>query len=647
MADLRTQSKEKKMKKIFLLNMPFANLSLPSIGLTQLKSVVDSTFKEEVSVEVVYFNQDFAHYVGGLMQHRRIIDSPNAHTSGLGDWFFRHSAFPEQPDNAEAYFQRYYPHRDDQTKDFLRLIEDKRLGLDDFFDSQIAKYGMGDAFVVGFTSMFSQTAACLAMAKRLKLHNPDIITVIGGANCESPMGKELAKNVEQIDFVFSGPALKSFPQFLRHLMDGEFDKCQQINGVLTKQNCGPRPPVVQIGQQCGTARDVGDELDINTKIELDYDAFLNTYAANFPRAKQPTLTFETSRGCWWGEKAHCTFCGLNGAGMTYRAMNPDMALEQFSTLFKYAHRTQRFECVDNILPKSYLKDVLPNIETPGDAIIFYEVKADLLEADMQVLAKARVKEIQPGIEALATSTLKLMKKGTTAFHNLDLLKNCISYNIKPAWNLLVGFPGEGKEVYEKYVRDLPLLTHLYPPSGVHPVRFDRYSPYFNKAAEYGLNLDPIEFYSYVYPFNKESLTNMAYYFMDMNTSAEYSTTMIRWIGKLRVIFDSWQTKWNVAEPAKRPQLYFKQEGDATVIYDSRFDQAVEHRPGENALAVLQSAVKPQSVVGFAKSLAHLPNLDVEKEIAWLRERGLLFEEGNRFMSLVLPRSQAESALAYA
>ena len=26
----------------------------------------------------------------------------------------------------------------------------------------------------------------------------------------------------------------------------------------------------------------------------------------------PTLLFETSRGCWWGAKSHCTFCGLNG-----------------------------------------------------------------------------------------------------------------------------------------------------------------------------------------------------------------------------------------------------------------------------------------------------------------------------------------------
>jgi magnesium-protoporphyrin IX monomethyl ester (oxidative) cyclase len=39
---------------------------------------------------------------------------------------------------------------------------------------------------------------------------------------------------------------------------------------------------------------------------------------------------ETSRGCWWGQKQHCTFCGLNGAGMTYRSKSPERVVREFS-----------------------------------------------------------------------------------------------------------------------------------------------------------------------------------------------------------------------------------------------------------------------------------------------------------------------------
>src|SRR4029079_11456522 len=69
---------------------------------------------------------------------------------------------------------------------------------------------------------------------------------------------------------------------------------------------------------------------------------------------KPRLMFETSRGCWWGEKSHCTFCGLNGATMSFRAKSEARALAELS----YLH--ERFpECgvsvTDNILDMKYFR----------------------------------------------------------------------------------------------------------------------------------------------------------------------------------------------------------------------------------------------------------------------------------------------------
>ena len=154
--------------------------------------------------------------------------------------------------------------------------------------------------------------------------------------------------------------------------------------------------------------------------------------------------------------------------MGYRAMKPLVAIQLFKVLFKYSGIVAQLQAVDNILPKSYLAEVLPFLDTPSNMDIFYEVKADLSDENVETLARARVKSIQPGIEALATSTLKLMKKGTTAFQNIKLLKSCALHGVVPAWNLLVGFPGETKDVYRRYVDVIPLLTHLHPPSGSFP-----------------------------------------------------------------------------------------------------------------------------------------------------------------------------------
>src|SRR5829696_5707902 len=211
--------------------------------------------------------------------------------------------------------------------------------------------------------------------------------------------------------------------------------------------------------------------------------------------------------------------------------------------------------------------------------IFSEVKANLTKHNVEVLSKAGVKSIQPGVESLATSTLKLMKKGTSSFQNLILLKNCLFYGVTPVWNLLMGFPGEKEEVYRKYVEDIPLLVHLPPPTGAYPVRFDRYSPYFVEAEEYKLDLHPLDYYSLIYPFEENDLENMAYFFADTNVDAEYTQTTSRWIGRVREQVTRWVDKWRQPSRATIPKLFFKEERDGTIILDTRFGDAIEHDMG--------------------------------------------------------------------
>jgi hypothetical protein len=75
------------MYRIALINMPFAKLPLPSIALTQLKAVVESQFKEQVSINLLYLNHDFANYLGLDLYHL-IVNSTESQNSGLGDGSF-------------------------------------------------------------------------------------------------------------------------------------------------------------------------------------------------------------------------------------------------------------------------------------------------------------------------------------------------------------------------------------------------------------------------------------------------------------------------------------------------------------------------------------------------------------------------------
>lgn len=637
------------MFRVDLANLPFASLSLPSIALMQLEEVTKRRFGDEVSTDIHYLNHAFAEYFG-VEEYQELSNSVRHVTSGVGDWFFRHVAFPELEDNADAYFRRYYRSSDDEA--FRETILERREGAEREVDRLIDERDLASADVVGLTSMFSTHGAALALTRKIKERDPSTVTVLGGANCEAPMGRVIADEVDWVDFVFSGPALRSFPRFLEHQRAGEEEKCHRIDGVFSARNRTEEPEddMIETASAAGngdgsadegvpTVAALGEELPIEeTPHGLDYQPFLEKMDERFPDEQvERQLLFETSRGCWWGEKAHCTFCGLNGATMNYRSLDSEAAREVFDSLFEYAPYASEIQlhCVDNIIPKPYFDEVLPDLDTPDNMNLFYEVKANLSREQVRVMAEARVDHFQPGIEALSTDVLKLMRKGTTAFVNLELLKHCRRYDVMPAWNLLVGFPGEPEEVYETYLDDLPLLTHLPPPTGVFPIRFDRYSPYFTTTDAYDLDLAPLDFYELTYPFDEDRLETLAYYFQDKSGDADYRRHVVEYLPALRERLEDWKAGWS-GDGAQPPRLALHRRDGSPWIRDSRpaFDDEYPIDPEE--ARVLEAMGEMTKIQLLADDLPSFEESRLERVVAGLEQRGLVFTEEDRLMSLVLP-----------
>lgn len=630
------------MLKVKLINLPFADVAIPSIALAQLKGICEKKFGEKIQVDIYYLNNDFANYLT-LHHYNFISSSGGTNNSGFGDWFFRQEAFPDLKDNTQSYLMRYGALIGmDYLQENGEFLLEKRLGLGAFMENLINTYELVDADVVGFTSMFMQNVACIAMARMIKNLNPNIIMIMGGANCETPMGEELVKNVKFIDYVFSGTALKSFPVFLESIMNGNYTDAESINGVFTYKNSYRKVKdkarvIVKNGGEIETIGPIGDELSINECVPLDYDSFLDAYQRSFPDIHyKPYLLFETSRGCWWGAKAHCTFCGLNGGGMAYRAMKDEYAINMLNELFaRYGDRVKHFSCVDNIIPREYIENVFPHLTKPDDITIFYEVKADLSERDMKILSEAGVVEMQPGIESLATSTLKLMKKGTTSFNNIRFLQNAVLYSILPKWNLLIGFPGEEELVYEKYYKDLALFHHLPPPSGVFPVRFDRYSPYYTQAEAYKLDLHPLDYYALTYPFPKDVLNEMAYYFSDHNYTADYIRITGKWLKKLEQRLQDWKDRWANIDQETLPKLYTYQKNEQYFLYDSRSSQTKISALTINEKRILDSLNQKMNKEGLITVLKDIDPNSIIESMNRLIQLGSLFEENGSYMNLAL------------
>lgn len=623
--------------RLALVVMPVVNVDRPSISLTKLRTAVKERHGERIATEILYLCHDFADYmakgerVGARDLHEVLLDHQHI---GMPDWFFRSVAFPQAEDNATKYFRRYFPGSPPEARKLQAALLERRAGLAAFLDGLVERHRLDEARIVGFTSLFGQGGAVFALARRIKARNPAVTIVVGGSNCDSPMGEEYARHVDVLDYVFSGPGIVNFPAFVGHHLDGDLAACEALKGVFSK-----RSPVRGAGERAG------EDLDIDVECDLDYTEFFESFERRYGGTGAiPQVHLETSRGCWWGEKSHCTFCGLNADSMAYRAMAPEKAIRLFQTMLaRYRAKTPIFFVVDNILPTSYLSEVLPKIGAPPGTKICYEVKANLSEADVRVLSDAGVRWIQPGIEALSTSSLKLMKKGATAFVNLRLLKNCLRYRVEPAWNLLVGFPGESPEVYAKYVRDLPLLTHLRPPQGVAVIHFDRFSPYHFRAAEYGLKLKPVDYYEYCFPFPKESIENIAYYFSDTNYEAAHYKGLAPWLAPMREKVDSWRRRWEPGgldpfagwtDHPSLPRLDLRREGGKARIHDSRGEETQEYdlTPAQaRLLEHLETERGPAAI----RQLGQTEGFDAEAELAFLEAKGLLFREEDRVLGLAM------------
>jgi ribosomal peptide maturation radical SAM protein 1 len=608
------------MIRIALINMPFGGLHIPSLALTQLESILSRNFGEQISIDILYVNHDFGKLFGTRL-YQFMSDNGVTTVTGLTDWLFRQVAFPELPDNQIEYLARY--------KKSLRLTDDeldflltRRALMNDTFEELIDLYALDSYSIVGFTSMFDQSVASFAMARKLKERRPEILTILGGASCELLTGEIIAKRIDSIDFVFSGPALKSFVQFISNYLRGDMDACHHIRGVYSRKNLD-----WAMGKKLNQ---IGEELDINDRIPLDYTSFLSSLSAKLPELS-PELFFETSRGCWWGEKSHCTFCGLNGVTMGYRSMAPERAIEQFNELFSN-YKVPLFFAVDNILSKDYFDRVIPYIKVPEGSNVFYETKLLTNEAHMKVLADSGITRIQPGIEALSTTVLKIMRKGTTAFQNIVFLKATLKFNLLPDWNLLIGFPKEPEDVYGKYVADIPFLVHLPAPGSTFPVRFDRYSPYHNTPEEFGLQLEPLDFYSMIYPFSSEELNDFAYFFADRNYDNSYMLNLARWRKKVEVVVGYWNTRWAQADGKIRPELKLIEERH--VIYDSRSGEVKEYELSEEVIDVLNCLNQPMGISTLKHRMKELDEETILSCVNQLKENNLLFQEGDSMLSLV-------------
>jgi ribosomal peptide maturation radical SAM protein 1 len=608
--------------RIALVNMPFAMADRPSIQCGLLKA---GLARAGHTVDVHYLNLELAAELGAGL-YRELARQRFGEL--LGEWLFSAAAFGDRAD--EAAYRDSCPGLDDHCAalgvPFERFCEWRRERLPRWIARQVEEIDWSPYSVVGFTSTFEQNTAALALARRLKERHPEITVVFGGANFDGDMGKEFVRALPFIDYAVAGEGDRIFPRMIECLGRGESPL--GLPGVV-----GRRPDGLVDGGAASPVKDL-DELP-----DPDYDEY---FATLFRLGRErvlddasPLLLFESSRGCWWGQKQHCTFCGLNNNGMSFRARSAPAVAGQLGRLAS-RYQIVNFEAVDNIMSHRYLEELCaPLAERRYDYRIFYEVKANLTATQLRAMAKAGIHSIQPGIESLSTHVLELMRKGITMLRNVRLLKWAYYYGMQVSWNVLTGFPGETEDDYVQQLRAVSALRHLPPPGGCGPIWLERFSPYFFDAAFPVRDVRPLRSYRYIYPEERLDLREIAYFF-EYRMDAELPLERHR---ELRAEVDRWIAAW---QRRPRPLLVYQRAPDWIQIVDRRSPEPAVHAFHDHAAEVYEFCGETDRTEdAIAAHLAGAaggapPAGDLEVILRRFCDLGLMLEEKRRFLSLALP-----------
>jgi ribosomal peptide maturation radical SAM protein 1 len=632
---------------ICLVCMPDCPVAMPPISLGILTAILANA---GFSVKTLYANLWFNQAVGidrlRVLRRTRVEDL-------VRDWLFTSSAFRDDALPSDAYLEKLLERNSAlrlrgkaETFEFLLKL---RQDAEQFIDVAARRVLEHRPRIVGCTSTFQQHISSLALLRRIRELAPDVVTMMGGANCETEMGRATHRAFPWVDFIVSGEADELIVPLCRAILDQGRDipEAELPTGVFGPGHRDVGYPSSKGGD--GVPRAIVESLA--GAPTPDYGDYFEELAnASFGHEFLPAISFESSRGCWWGERSHCTFCGLNGLSMGFRGKEADVVLRDIEELHRRYGATS-FHAVDSIIDMRYFDTLLPQLaERKLPIQFFYETKSNLKRSHVELLNRAGVRYLQPGIESLCTDVLKLIGKGVTAVQNVQLLKHARQVGVRITWTNLLGLPNEKDEWYADSAAWMPLITHLQP-GHLGWLRYDRYSPYYSRAKEYGLDLAPAELYGEVYPLDEAELSQIAYFFERRghsirpkldggNVARNLSDQEIPDDGPGRMAYRQaimdWQTAWNKTVPI----LQCEDIDEVLCVEDTRAvaperTTKVDGLAREVMLLLAEDAFTRSHICKLMENRQGASAPAINEVVDTLIERKLAMEVDNKIVNLVL------------
>jgi ribosomal peptide maturation radical SAM protein 1 len=620
----------KKSPSIALISTPWPLYNRPSIQLGALKAFVRSEHPD-VEVDARHFYLQLAESLGYRL-YRQISER-----TWLAESIYAALLFPRRFEIVEKLFDR-----EARSKPLLKKVGLKKI-------AELAEKTTGDFIraqpwqkymLAGFSVSLCQLTSALYFIKRIKKKCPDLLMVIGGSTFSGTAGGRLFELFPQIDMVVNG--------------EGELPLSQLVGWLKASPVLGDLPPINGITRPPSPANSGGSAAfnqltDLNRLPPPDYDDYFELLKSLKPASVFfPVLPVETSRGCWWQkplaagksgprlpeQAAGCAFCNLNRQWQGYRCKNPARVASEIDRL------TGRFQTlsvamVDNVLPGKYTGEIFKKTgRLNKDLQMFAEVRAGTPAAQLEAMRAAGMQELQIGIEALSTSLLRKLRKGTSAIQNVEIMRNCEAAGIVNRSNLILHFPGsDEKDVAET----LYTLEFALPFQPLQTVNFwlGLGSPVWQNPAAYGIKAvyNHPNWPRLFPPIIAKSLTFMVQaYRGDLG----YQQKIWRPVREKVAV---WQKNYAALQDRSlnSPVLSLRDGRDFLIIKQRRPQaDAMEHRLVGTSRRIYLFCMQPRSL---KRIRSRFPSFAEDKIVSFLKMmvgKKLMFAETQKYLSLAVP-----------
>ncbi len=592
-----------------LISMPWAMFNRPSLQLAALKAYLEREMDAEITTCHPYL--DLAAAIG-CDTYRRISEAGWA-----GEALFAPLVFPERHQQAARVFRRSLKKTtgDRQIPDFENLVR----SIDETCRHWLAGHDFSKCRLIGFSVCFNQLLPSLYLAGLIGERGNGPAIVFGGSSCAGRIGQSLLRQFPRIDYVIDGEGERPLLGLCVYL-DGQSGSLpEQVGG----RNMVPAAPCPQIE-------------DLNLLPLPDFAPYFARMATLFPALPFiPVLPLEFSRGCWWNR---CAFCNLNLQWQGYRRKCAERLHAEVETLVR-RHQCLDFTFTDNALPQGQANLFFRRLgESVEDCRFFAEIRGTTRPEQLETYSKGGLKTIQVGIEALSTSLLRKMVKGVTAIENIAMMKFSLACGIRLEGNLILAFPGSTVEEVRETMEHLDFVLP-FRPLATAVFFLGHGSPVHRSPGDYGISgVSPHKNNRALFPPGVlDGLEMLAMDYRGGQTAQRHLWRPV--IGKIAL----WRRFHEGRGESGQPALGYRDGGSFLIIRQELADgPPLQHRLRGLSREIYLFCGRIRTKAEVLRQFPPLSTADLDRFLAELRQKLLLFQEGEQVLALAIHQSSRQT-----